>query len=86
MRFPVGGKMAVTRTTNAGRSFSVLSRGLPQENAYDLVYRHGLDVDSTGEQLAIGSTTGGLWTSDDQGESWQSVSAHFPPIYCIRLR
>jgi hypothetical protein len=33
---------------------------LPQRHAYDLVYRHGLDVDSTGDRLAFGRTTGSL--------------------------
>ncbi len=34
------------------------------------IYRHGLDVDATGTQLAMGSTTGSLWVSDNAGEAW----------------
>jgi hypothetical protein len=34
-----------------------LRDGLPQRDAYDLVYRHGLDVDPTGTRVAMGSTT-----------------------------
>jgi hypothetical protein len=49
------------------------------------LYRHGLDVDSTGTQLAMGSTTGGLWVSDTAGERWQLVNAHLPPIYAVRF-
>ena len=48
--------------------------GLPQENAYDLVFRHALAVDDTGDRLAIGSTTGGLWVSEDQGDHWQAAA------------
>jgi hypothetical protein len=33
----------------------------------------------------MGSTTGGLWLSEDAGESWQCVSNHLPPIYCVRF-
>ena len=84
-RVPLDGKLVVARTRDGGRSFSVLSRGLPQENAYDLIYRHGLAVDDTGRRLAIGSTTGGLWISEDQGESWRNLSSHLPPIYCVRF-
>lgn len=84
-RVPVDGKLAVTRTRDGGRSFQVLRTGLPQEHAYDLVYRHGLAVDATGEHLALGSTTGGLWTSDDQGDSWRCISTQLPPIYCVRF-
>ncbi len=36
-RFPVGGKVVVQRTRDDGKSWEVLSRGLPQENAFDLV-------------------------------------------------
>ena len=84
-RIPVDGKLVVTRTRDGGRSFDVLRDGLPQEHAYDLIYRHSLDVDSTGDRLAFGSTTGSLWVSEDQGDRWQCVSAHLPPIYCVRF-
>lgn len=84
-RIPVDSKPVVTRTRDGGRSFDVLRRGLPQEHAYDLVYRHGLDIDVTGERLAMGSTTGGLWISNDQGDTWQCVSPHLPPIHCVRF-
>jgi hypothetical protein len=84
-RVPVDAKLVVARTRDGGQSFSVLRKGLPQENAYDLVYRHGLDVDASGNLLAFGSTTGGLWLSEDQGDSWRCLSAHLPPIHCVRF-
>jgi len=82
-RIPVDGRFVVTRTRDGGRTFECLSHGLPSAPAYDLVYRHGLVVDSTGTRLAMGSTTGGLWISNDAGESWLEVSAHLPPIYHV---
>ena len=84
-RVPVDAKLVVARTRDGGRSFQVLRKGLPQEHAYDLVYRHGLDVDETGDRLAFGSTTGGLWFSEDQGESWRCLSTQLPPIHCVRF-
>jgi hypothetical protein len=84
-RVPVDGKLAVTRTRDGGKSFQVLRKGLPQEHAYDLVYRHGLAVDATGNHLALGSTTGGLWLSEDQSDSWRCISTQLPPIYCVRF-
>jgi hypothetical protein len=84
-RIPVEGRLVVTRTRDGGKTFDVLGTGLPQEPAYDVVYRHALDVDGRGECLAFGSTTGSLWISDDQGDSWQCVSQHLPPIYCVRF-
>jgi hypothetical protein len=84
-RIPVDGKVVVARTRDGGKSFDVLTKGLPQEHAYDLTYRHGLDVDDRGESLAFGTTTGSLWVSDDAGDSWNCVSEHLPPVYCVRL-
>lgn len=84
-RVPVDGRLVVTRTRDGGRSFEVLRNGLPQQHAYDLVYRHGLDIDASGNCLAFGSTTGGLWLSDDQGDTWKTLSTSLPPIYAVRF-
>ncbi len=84
-RYPVDGRVVVTRTRDGGRTFETLSRGLPQEHAYDLVYRHALDVDGGGTTLAFGSTTGSAWISEDSGDSWQTVSANLPPVHAIRF-
>ena len=35
--------------------------------------------------IVMGSTTGGLWASDDQGESWRCASARLPPVYAVRF-
>jgi photosystem II stability/assembly factor-like uncharacterized protein len=85
MRLPRDGALAVTRTTDGGKTWQVFREGLPQQDAFDLIYRHGLDVDETGERLAMASTTGALWTSENGGERWRLVNAHLPPIYAVRL-
>jgi hypothetical protein len=84
-RVPVDAKIAVARTRDGGESFEVLSRGLPQQHAYDLVWRHALDIDASGERLAFGSTTGGLWATDDSGDSWRQLDARLPPISVVRF-
>lgn len=84
-RYPKDGKFVVTRTRDGGRSFAVLTKGLPQKDAYHLVYRHAMDVDHSGDTLALGSTTGGLWISEDQGDNWQMVSQDLPPIFVVRF-
>ncbi|HEU4852138.1 MAG TPA: exo-alpha-sialidase, partial [Telluria sp.] len=48
-----------------------------------LVYRHALGVDDAGRGLMMGSTTGGLWASEDAGESWVAVSNLLPPVYAV---
>lgn len=84
-RVPVNAQLAVTRTRDGGRTFETLREGLPAEPAYDLVYRHALDIDASGQQLAIGSTTGGLWISENRGDAWQRISVHLPPIAAVRF-
>lgn len=84
-RVPVDGRLVVTRTRDGGKSFKTLSKGLPEKDCFDLIYRHGLAVDTAGQCLAMASTTGNLWFSADQGDSWELVSAHLPPVYCLRF-
>jgi hypothetical protein len=82
-RIPVDGKLVVARTRDGGKTFATLTKGLPQSHAYDVVYRHALAIDETGDRLAMGSTTGGLWISEDQGDSWVCVSHTLPPVYAV---
>ena len=84
-RVPVEGRFVVSRTRDGGKSFEVMRTGLPQEHAFDLVYRHSLAVDASGRRLIMGSTTGNLWVSEDAGDSWQCLSSHLPPVYCVRF-
>jgi len=49
------------------------------------VWRHALAVDASGERLAFGSTSGGLWISEDGGDSWTMPEARLPPIAAVRF-
>lgn len=82
-RTTVDGGLFVARSDDGGESWQTLRNGLPQENAYDVVYRHALD--NSGDTLAFGSTTGNLYVSEDRGESWQAVGNNLPPIYSVRF-
>ena len=84
-RVPVDARLVVARTRDGARSFEVLTEGLPQSQAYDLVYRHALAVDETGNTLAMGSTTGHLWVTENGGDAWTLVAGHLPPINCVRF-
>ena len=84
-RVPADGQLVVTRTRNGGATFETLRSGLPQQDCYDIVFRHGLDVDSTGDLLAMGSSTGGLWISENGGDHWQGISNTLPQIYAVRI-
>jgi hypothetical protein len=84
-RYPRDGRFVVTRTRDGGASFDILDKGLPEMPSYDLVYRHALDIDATGERLVMGSTTGGAWITEDGGENWRELPARLPPVYQMRF-
>ena len=82
-RYAPGARMCVLRTDDGGQTWQVMREGLPQQHAYDLVYRHGLALAPDGRSLAMASTTGNLWMSDNAGESWQLTTAHLPPVAAV---
>ncbi|MCU0864219.1 MAG: exo-alpha-sialidase [Planctomycetes bacterium] len=83
-RVPVDGALVVLRTGDGGKTFTALRRGLPQQHAYDLVWRHGLEVAADGSTLAMGSTSGRLWLGTDGGEQWHEFAVNLPPIAAVR--
>jgi photosystem II stability/assembly factor-like uncharacterized protein len=82
-RMAIDGGLFVARTRDGGKTWVQLREGLPQENAYDVVYRHAMGLE--GRCLAFGSTTGNLYVSEDGGETWQTVANNLPPIYSVRF-
>jgi photosystem II stability/assembly factor-like uncharacterized protein len=82
-RMTIDGGLFVARTEDGGDTWKPLRKGLPQEHAYDVVYRHALH--NRGDRLAFGSTTGNLYVSEDRGDSWQTVANNLPPIYSVRF-
>lgn len=81
-RMAIDGGLFVARTEDGGASWSAQRAGLPQDNAYDVVYRHALD--QRDELVAFGSTTGNLFLSEDRGDHWSAIGHHLPPIYSVR--
>jgi photosystem II stability/assembly factor-like uncharacterized protein len=82
-RMAIDGALFVGRTEDGGESWQELRQGLPQENCYDIVFRHAIDID--GETLVFGSTTGTIFLSDNRGDNWQCLGSSFPPIYSVRF-
>jgi photosystem II stability/assembly factor-like uncharacterized protein len=83
MRMAIDGGLFVARTEDGGETWKQLRNGLPQENAWDVVYRHALA--QRGGAVAFGSTTGNLYLSEDGGDGWSTVANNLPPIYAVRF-
>ncbi len=82
-RTAIEGGLFVAYTQDGGLSWTQQRTGLPQGNAWDIVYRHALA--NAGGVVAFGSTTGNLYLSEDRGETWITVGNNFPPIYSVRM-
>ncbi len=80
-RLPIDRALLICRTDDGGKSWKALRRGLPQENCFDIVYRHALITSS--DSLAFGTTTGNLFYSSNRGESWKVLTHHLPPVYSL---
>jgi photosystem II stability/assembly factor-like uncharacterized protein len=79
-----GGRPAVYRTRNGGRTWERQDRGLPREQAWLTVLRQAFAADRRDPVgLYFGTTGGEIWMSADEGKSWRSIARHLPQIYSV---
>lgn len=79
-----GGAMAVYRTTNGGKKWQKLTKGLPQKDAWFTVLRDGLRTDTNDPAgVYVGTTTGQLYASRDAGDSWTLIADHLPQVQSV---
>jgi len=81
MRVAVDQALCVCRTVDGGKTWDALRKGLPQENCFDIVYRHALA--KQGDELFFGTTTGNFFRSGDGGDSWETMSNFLPLINAV---
>jgi len=81
-----GGRAAVWRTRDAGSSWERLDDGLPQRDAHVGVLREGMAIDARDTPgLYFGTSTGQLFASDDEGESWTEIASYLPGIMSVEV-
>ncbi|MGI9542786.1 MAG: WD40/YVTN/BNR-like repeat-containing protein [Cyclobacteriaceae bacterium] len=81
IRVAIDGALTVCRTDDGGKTWQDFRKGLPQENCFDLVYRHALDVNA--DEVVFGTTTGNLFHSQDRGTSWDLLGYTLPMVYSV---
>jgi hypothetical protein len=80
------GRAAVWRTRDAGASWQRLDRGLPQGDAHLGVLREGMAIDSLDVPgLYFGTSTGQVFASADEGESWNEAAGYLPGISSVEV-
>jgi photosystem II stability/assembly factor-like uncharacterized protein len=78
-----GGRPAAYVTRDGGASWTRQDRGLPAV-AWFTVKRQAMTVDRADEVgVYFGTTSGELWASTDEGESWRCIASHLPEIYSV---
>jgi photosystem II stability/assembly factor-like uncharacterized protein len=79
------GKLRVYRTRDAGATWQAMTRGLPQEDAYETVLRDAMAVDSLSPAgVYFGTRNGKLFGSSDEGESWSELLDGLPPVISVK--
>jgi photosystem II stability/assembly factor-like uncharacterized protein len=80
------GRAAVWRTRDAGATWQRLDQGLPQRDAHLGVLREGLAIDTLDVPgLYFGTSTGQVFASADEGESWSEIASYLPPISSVEV-
>ncbi len=84
-RFVPEGKAAVWRTRDGGTTWRAHRQGLPQQNAFFGVLRQALATDTLEPAgVYFGTSTGTLYASADEGDSWTCIAQHLPSIASVQ--
>lgn len=69
----------VARSRDGGKSWEILSRGLP-EHIRGNIEAITMDVSPQGFSLFAGTTDGFVFCSEDQGDSWSTIARGLPAV------
>jgi hypothetical protein len=85
-RVPPGGKPAVYRSRNGGRRWQRLDDGLPAGQAWWTVKRQAMTTDREAPAgVYLGTTSGEVWGSRDEGDTWWCIARHLPAIQALEV-
>lgn len=80
------GKPAVYRSRDGGRNWTRHDRGFPRRQGWFTVYRQGLAVDRRDPAgVYLGTTSGEVWSSRDEGETWSPIASHLPRVLAVEV-
>lgn len=82
-RTSVNGKPAVFRTRDGGGSWQRLDRGLPARAWHTVLRQSMAQNGASSPELAFGTTSGEVWASSDEGDSWRSLLTGLPKIMSV---
>ena len=78
------GKPAAFVTRNGGKSWKRLDDGFPKSQAWWTVKRQAMAVDTRDPVgVYLGTTSGEVWMSRNEGDKWSNLARHLPHIYAV---
>jgi hypothetical protein len=82
-RYPPKGELQVWISADAGKRWKKSARGLPTRVYFNVLREAmGLDAEEPGG-VYLGTTTGQLFSSRDDGHSWQKMADGLPQIHSV---
>ena len=83
-RFAPDAAVAIWRTRDAGLTWQPCRNGLPQEHAYLAAFRQAMATDTNPSVgVYFGTTTGEVFASADEGDSWGIVASYLPGVLSV---
>ena len=80
------GKFRVARSRDGGKTWKLMTRGLPQRNAHLLVLREAMASDACAPAgVYVGTTSGEVFHTADGGESWHVMAEHLPAVISMAV-
>ena len=80
------GKPALYVTRDAGANWERQDRGLPREQAWWTVKRQAMAADACDPVgLYLGTTSGEVWVTRDEGSTFACAARHLPHIYAVTV-
>ena len=85
-RVSPGGRPAAYRSLDGGRSWRRQDTGFPARDAWWTVKRQAMTVDGRSPAgVYVGTTSGEVWGSRDEGRTWRGLARHLPEIYAVEV-
>lgn len=81
-RLPVDGHLAAYRSTDDGDKWEQAGNGWPKAKQFTGVLRNAMTLDQEG-RVAVGTTGGRVFVSEDIGDTWRELPFTFPRIMAL---
>jgi len=83
-RMTPGGRFGIYRSRDRGRSWDLLTKGLPQSGAFPQVLRMAMTADAhESPGVYVGTQGGQTLASRDGGDNWETIFNWLPAVYSV---